>query len=145
MNEVALKIFREGLAPILSLEGLLALERAMETDDPRLLQGGTTEPPPFSFCADWKPARACLIALPYWLGDGLETLGEIEEAFARTCHEIHLRTGIINAAGELLTPYDTMPREEMIATFLPEVKAAIASRRAVEVEEDKLVPMAWEE
>ena len=40
------KVWREGVAPLLSAAGLEALRRALVTDDGRLLQGATTTPPP---------------------------------------------------------------------------------------------------
>jgi hypothetical protein len=36
------KVFRVGIAPQLSTPALIALKRALESDDPRLLQGETT-------------------------------------------------------------------------------------------------------
>jgi hypothetical protein len=40
------RVFREGLEPVVSTPGLLALRQALLTDDPRLIQGATTTPPP---------------------------------------------------------------------------------------------------
>ena len=39
------KVWREGLAPMLSTSGLHALRRALVADDERLMQGDTTSPP----------------------------------------------------------------------------------------------------
>jgi len=40
------KVWREGVVPILAVEQLEALAHALRTDDPHLLQGCTTTPPP---------------------------------------------------------------------------------------------------
>jgi hypothetical protein len=39
------RVFREGLEPVVSTPGLLALRQALLTDDPRLIQGATTTRP----------------------------------------------------------------------------------------------------
>ena len=40
------KTWRDGVEPLVSTEGLEALRRALTNDDPRLLQGATSSPPP---------------------------------------------------------------------------------------------------
>ena len=50
------KVWRDGLAPLISTEGLEALRTALCDDDARLLQGATTTPPPLQ-CVQviWRP------------------------------------------------------------------------------------------
>src|SRR5712692_10367123 len=47
------KVWREGLAPLLSTNGLEALRQALVTDDAQLLQGATTTPPALQCVQDW--------------------------------------------------------------------------------------------
>jgi len=81
------KVWRDGLAPVLSTKGLLALSDALAKDDPRLIQGATTTPPPFQCVLDWPCESADVIGFCAWQGDGLETIGEVEEFFAKACFE----------------------------------------------------------
>ena len=79
------KVWREGLAPLLSMEGLEALRHGLVMDDARLLQGATTTPPPLQCVQDWAVEGACALGYCGWQGDGLETVAEVEEFFARMC------------------------------------------------------------
>src|SRR5438094_8455764 len=81
------KVWRDGLAPQISTPGLEALRRALLTDDARLLQSATTSPPPLQCVLDWPVEGACALGYCGWQGDGLETIGEVEEFFARSCFE----------------------------------------------------------
>lgn len=121
------KVWREA-AKLLSTPGLLALKQALETDDPRLLQGATTEPPPLHCVQDWPCEGACLISLPGWLGDGLMTVAAIEEHFARICFEVDQVCGEPAACRHLLNWYDETPRDEMRKLLLPEVQLALEQR-----------------
>jgi hypothetical protein len=79
------KVFREAIAPQLSTRALLALKKALAVDDPALIQGATTEPPPLSAVRDWPVEAACAVAFAGWQGEGLATVGEVEDFFARIC------------------------------------------------------------
>src|SRR5438128_1976677 len=81
------KVWREGVAPQLSQAGLEALRQALASDDSRLLQGATTAPPPLQCVQDWPVEAACVIVFCGWQGDGLETVADVEECFARVCFE----------------------------------------------------------
>ena len=54
-------VWRKGVAPQLSVKGLQALAKALANDDPRLITGGTTQPPPLQSMAsepvEWQPFR----------------------------------------------------------------------------------------
>src|SRR6185295_10002642 len=88
------KVWREGLAPKLSTAQLQALQRGLIKDDPRLVQGATTSPPPMQSVLDWPCEAGCLISYPFAFeeyGNGNEsdrTVGETEEFFAKVCFEI---------------------------------------------------------
>ena len=124
------KVWREGLAPLLSTEGLEALSRALTSDDPRLLQGATTTPPPLQCVQDWPVEAACGVGYCGWQGDGLETVAEVEEFFARVCFEVDQRLGEPAACRWFLNWFDETPRDEMRRLLLAEVSRALAARRS---------------
>jgi hypothetical protein len=51
--------WRKGVAPLLSGAALKALKTASEIDDPTLVQGVTTQPPPLPCVLDWPVEAAC--------------------------------------------------------------------------------------
>jgi hypothetical protein len=122
------KVWREGLAPLLSTASLEALRRALVTDDSRLLQGATTTPPPLQCVQDWPVEAACALGYCGWQGEGLETVGEVEEFFARMCFEIDQRMGEPAACRWLLNWFDETPREEMRQLLVGEVNRSLADR-----------------
>jgi len=124
------KTWREGIAPLLSTAGLEALDRALLTDDPRLLQGATTCPPPLQCVQDWPVEAACVIGFCGWQGDGLETVAEVEEYFARTCFEIDQRMGEPAGCRWFLNWFDETPRETVRSALLVEVHRTLAQRLA---------------
>ncbi len=130
------KVWREGVDPVLSLEGLQALERALKTDDPRLLQGATTTPPPLQSVMDWPVEAACALGLCGWLGDELDTVGEVEEFFGRVCWEVDRKMNERAGSRWFLNAYDEWPRPVMIAKLLPEVQRSLALRMGEEVPDD---------
>jgi hypothetical protein len=124
------KVWREGLVPLLSTAGLDALRRGLAEDDVRLLQGATTSPPPLACVQDWAVEAACALGYCGWQGEGLETVAEVEEFFARMCFEIDLRLGEPAGCRWFLNWFDETPREEMRHELLAEVNRALALRRA---------------
>ena len=122
------KVWREGLAPMLSTKGLQALKLALVRDDERLTQGATTTPPPMQCVLDWPVEGACALGYCAWQGDGLESVGEVEEFFARACFEADQRLGEPAACRWFLNWYDDVPREEMRTLLLAEVSRALAER-----------------
>lgn len=123
-------VWREGFAPNLSLLGLQALATALEKDDPRLLQGSTTSPPPLMCVQDWPVEGADAIGLTGWLGDGLTTVGEVEEHFARVCFQCDQLLKEPAACRWFLNFFDETPRTAMRRELLAEVKLAIEGRQA---------------
>jgi hypothetical protein len=126
------KVWREGLAPLLSTPGLEALSKALIEDDVRLQQGATTTPPPLQCVQDWPVEGACAIGFSGWRGDGLETVGEVEEFFARTCFEIDQRLGEPAGCRWFLNWFDDTPREEMRRLLLAEVGRTLAQRQSAD-------------
>ncbi|HKA07073.1 MAG TPA: hypothetical protein VKD71_07425 [Gemmataceae bacterium] len=121
-------VWRSGFAPVLSLKGLEALRDALSTNDPRLTQGSTTTPPPLMCVQDWPVEAACALGFCGWQGEKLETVGQVEEFFARCCFEADQRLGEAAACRWFLNWFDDTPREEMRLELLGEVERAIETR-----------------
>lgn len=121
------KTWREGFAPAMPTLGLQCLQKAIEDDDPRLLQGTTTSPPPLMCVQDWPMEGADAVGFAYWQ-DGLDTVGEVEDAFARACYDADQRLGEPGACRYFLNWFDDTPRAEMRRDLLEEVKLALAGR-----------------
>jgi hypothetical protein len=123
------KVFRDGLAPHLSTPALIALQRALENDDPCLLQGQTTSPPPLQAVQEWPVEGACSLGFCGWQGEGLETVGEVEEYFARVCYEADCCLEEAGAVRYFINWYDETPRDEMRRNLLAEVNTESATRQ----------------
>jgi len=122
------KVWRDGLAPHLSTAGLDALRRALLADDGRLVQGATTVPPPLMCVQDWPVEAACVLGFCGWQGDGLETVGEVEEYFARMCFEADKALGEPAACRWFLNWFDETPRAAARQELLAEVNRTLAQR-----------------
>src|SRR5947208_106683 len=123
------KVWREGVVPLLSTGALEALRRGLLGDDNRLVQGATTTPPPLPSVQDWPVEAACALGYCGWQGEGLETVAEVEEFFARMCFEIDQRLGEPAGCRWFLNWFDETPRDAMRQELLAEVNAALADRR----------------
>jgi hypothetical protein len=122
------KVWREGLALVLSTPGLEALRQALVNDDGRLLQGATTTPPPLECVQDWPVEGACALTYCGWQGENLQTIAEAEEFFARTCFEVDQRLGEPAACRWFLNWFDETPRAEMRRCLMAEVNRTLAQR-----------------
>jgi hypothetical protein len=69
-NETWRTVWRKVVAPQFTIPQLEALARGLETDDARLIQGGTTSLPPLMCVQDWPCEAGCLIAYPFAFEDG---------------------------------------------------------------------------
>ena len=130
MTKTWRKVWEEGIAPLLSLEGLRALKEALENDDIRLLQGATTSPPPLSCVQEWPCEGACAIGYCGWQGDELSTVADVEEFFARTCFECDQRLGEPAGVRYFLNWFDETPREEMRRELLAAVVKELWQRES---------------
>lgn len=122
------KTWRDGLVPVLSSSCLLALRDALESDDPRLIQGHTVQP---AFRSDGPEApveAADPLALMGWLGEGMGTVGEVEEFWSSMCFEIDRRIGEPAGCRWLLNWIDETPRDVMRRELLAEVNLVLAAR-----------------
>jgi hypothetical protein len=122
------KVWRDGLAPHFSSAALGALQRGLQTDDGRLIQGATTQPPPLECVREWSVEAACALGYCGWQGEKLDTVAQVEEFFARACFEADQRLGEPAACRWFLNWFDDMPREEVRRALLPEVTRSLAQR-----------------
>ncbi len=122
------KVWREGLAPHLSTAALMALQRGLQADDSRLIQGATTSPPPLECVRDWPVEAACVLGYCGWQGEGLQTVAEVEEFFARACFEADQALGEPAACRWFLNWFDDTPRDEVRRQLLPEINRTLAHR-----------------
>jgi hypothetical protein len=120
--------FHDGIAPLLSTRALLALKKALAVDDPALIQGATTDPPPQQAVQDWLVEAACAIAYAGWQGEGLATIGEVEDYFANVCFGADKALGEPAGCRWFLTWFDETPRGPMRLALLAEIDLALASR-----------------
>jgi hypothetical protein len=124
------RVWRQGVAPLLSDRALLALRGALSADSPELVQGATTTPPPLSIAADWPVEAACVLGYCGWRGEGLETVGEVEEFFGELCYAIDRRLDEPAACRWFLNWFDETPREAMRAALLAEVERSCRERQS---------------
>ena len=145
------KCWRNGVDPCLTTDQLLILQKALVDDDPRLLQGATTTPPPLACVADWPCEGACALAYvgamemgglgvtkEEWRQKkspsiskstvGAATVQEAEEFFARTCFEVDKRLGEPAGCRWFLNWFDDTPRQEMREKLLGEVERSLLLR-----------------
>jgi hypothetical protein len=86
---------------------------------------------------DWPVEAACALGFCGWQGDHLETVGEVEEFFAKLCFEADQRIGEPAACRWFLNWFDDTPRNVMRQELLNEVKLALAERPPIE----QMVPL----
>jgi hypothetical protein len=123
--------WREGVAPQLSTAGLKALQNALESDDPTLIQGQNLLPPPLKSHESENVVAACAICFAAWKGDYREaaSVAEIDARFAEICFRAGELLNQPDGVGSFLTQYDSWTREEMRQNLLPEVRLALSVRQ----------------
>lgn len=122
------KVWREGVVPNLTETNLRNLKAALERDDAALCQGETTCPPPLACLSQAPCEKAC--ALGYCgLSDGLQTVGEVEEFFARMCKAIDDRMGELAACRWFLNWFDDTPRNQMCRELIEEINLALEGKQ----------------
>lgn len=125
------KVWRVGVHPLLSVEQLEMLRDALVNDDPRMLQGATTTPPPLMCVQDWPVEAACLLGLCGVVehgGFGTAVVADVEESFGRLCYNIDRTLGEPAGCRWLLNWFDDTPRDEMRRHLLQEVNRSIAEK-----------------
>jgi hypothetical protein len=122
------KVWRHGVVPQVSTGGLEALQKALQGNDERLLQGATTSPPPLHCVRDRAVEGACVIGYCGWQGDGLRTVAEVEGYFARVCFAVDMTLGEPAACRWFLNWFDGASRQEVRALLLSEVTRTLTER-----------------
>lgn len=125
-RELWQKTFEDGFCPFLNDQQLKALEKALETDDPSLLQCRTTSPSPASWNYDNCVEGACAISYCGWQGSGLKKVGEVEVFFAQLCYACDMALGEQAACKYFLNWFDDLPRERMRPALLASVQGVLA-------------------
>ena len=156
MLETWRQIWRDGFAPCLSIESLQALLHALETDDQRLLQGTTTEPPPLLCTADWPIKGGCILGYCGAVENGgfcvdtngkelpdvnvmpfkYATVRSVEEFFAKACFDADQLLGEPGGCRHFLNWFDDTPRDEMRRELAAEVRRSIGEREIVKQPSD---------
>lgn len=115
------QVWRKGIVPQFQVEDLQRLKKALEEDDPRLIQGSTTSPPTLQCSQDW-PLEACCVVSHLCCSElNNTTVSEAEEQFAKACFEADQKLGEPAAIRYFLNWYDETPREEMRLELLEEI------------------------
>lgn len=118
-------VWREGILPLLSPDSLQALLAALVNDDPRVIQGATTMPPPLECIQDWPVEAACGIGFCGWQGNGLKTVAEVEEYIMWVCFEVDQKLGELAACRSFLNWFDETPRDQMRIELIAEINLAL--------------------
>ncbi len=126
-------VWRTGITPFISTAGLLALKKGLQEDDPNLIQGATTTPPPLLVVLKWPVEAADFAGYAFWQGDkqGEATVGECEGEFARVMYECDQVMGEPAACRHVINWFDDTPRDDMRRELLSEVELALSQRVAV--------------
>jgi hypothetical protein len=87
---------------------------------------------------DWPVEGACALGYCGWVGDGLETVGEVEEFFARMCFDVDQQLNELAGCRWWLNWFDETPRDEM-RLLLPEIERSLLElSRQDKCESDRL-------
>lgn len=128
-------VWRQGFVPVMGTCAIEALREALATDDPRLIQGATTDPPPLLGLADDPVRAACVIGLAGWLGEWLLTVSQVEEYFATVCFQADQQFTEPVMCRWLLNWLDDTPRAQMRRELLAEVDLALKDRVRIQPSE----------
>jgi hypothetical protein len=77
---------------------------------------------------EWPVEGACAIGYCHWKGDGFETIGEVEDAFAQACQDADELLGEPTASRWFLNWFDDTPRDQMRRMLLAELEQSLSER-----------------
>ncbi len=124
---------------------LRKLLKALDHDDPAIIQGATTDPAPRVACEEWPIDGACAVAFAVRYEYELDTVGAVEDAFARACQEADARLGIEAGCRYFLNWFDDTPRGTAFRELGAELRHLIEDRERREAEARQLAAEAQEE
>jgi hypothetical protein len=124
------RCLRDGFLPLIETQALVLLRDALEQDDPRIRQGATTSPAPFPVAHGDACLAACPLGFVGMAGEGVTTVGEVEQFFADLCEAADRRLGYRGACAVLLNHIDLTPRDEMRAGMVAEIGRELVFRGA---------------
>jgi hypothetical protein len=114
----------------LSLPVLEAMLDGIESADPRLVQGVTHLPPLSLAPADAAPACGCLVGYGLWIGEGLRSIGEIDERVRQINRAV---TNMPAVMGRVIDAWDGASSIDAARQlFRPVVRAALERRAGAE-------------
>jgi hypothetical protein len=79
---------------------------------------------------DWPVEAACSLGYCGWQSEGLDTVGQVEEYFARLCWEADCSFGEPAACRFFLNWFDETPRDVMRRQLLAEIERTLAQRQS---------------
>lgn len=125
------RVLWKGYVPLLNANHLRALADGLERDDSALIQGATCSPPPLPSVENWPVESADAIAYMGWK-NGLITVAQIEEFFARLQYDADQLLGERAGVRHWLNWWDSEPRSEVFSLSLREVQMALLEKIATE-------------
>ncbi len=132
-------VLRTGFLPFMPTKGLLAVQRALASDDPRLVQKATTIPLPMQYVMEWPVEGADFISFVYWQGcetDG--SVGSIERAFASACYNADQALGEPASCHWFLNYWDEAEdRHALFSGMLDEVNQELVRRSHPDDDDDQ--------
>ena len=122
------RCWRLGVVPELSTAALQALARGLADNDEAIIQGETVLPTYLPSVANLAVEAACPLSYAGWQGDGLRTVGEVEEFFEMVCGAIDLRLDEGAGCRWFINWVDETPRDVVRSLLLEEVELALNQR-----------------
>ncbi len=95
-------------------------------------------PSPSMAVKDWPCEGACLLTYTGWKGDGLYTVGECEEYFARLCYEVDKKLGEPAGVRDLLNFWDRWDTGAQKMIHTGDVRARVLEEVLLELEKRNL-------
>ena len=124
------KAWRQGFAPGLNDDQLVALAKGLLEDDEKLIQGATCTPPPIQAVQDWPLEAGDPLVYAAWQAHGseIDTVGPGEEFFALACFDCDQRLKEPAGCRWFINAWDETPRNEARRLLFWEVNYEIVSR-----------------
>jgi hypothetical protein len=121
------EVWRESIAPQLSVHELSFLRDAVAKNDKRLIQGSTCNPPALPCVRDWPAIGGCLFGLLAFRECESPKTAEVEASFARVVVGAN-SAGAPCDTDRFLDFFDDTPRDRMLAELLPEIETELLQR-----------------